>query len=411
MSTTDLFHTMIQSDGEAIVAGDMNDQQRFILAQLFDQVLSSIAPSISRSTSNDPEFTGQLGSDMLVGPYAYALNPGGAYPRQGTTNAKIQIAPGTLLQKVDAASGDDPTLIPYTFIGTEEVTIAPGDASHPRVDIVQMKLEYVESDSQSRDFEDAVTDVPSTSATNKKRLTRCTLSVKQGVAAASPVYPDPDAGYCVIAGVVVGTLYAAAAGILFEDSAGAVAVLHDQRMPLRVRAHGVFARDFIFAGGHTEENRNLVQKTDASGNELWIPYMGGSQCGRLIAIAASFYDAAPLTSRIRKHDMHDAAGFEETFAFLAKANLDGGSTAFTRRCCGPLEFEGSSSAMFDAGPVVQESVVNLIGTPIWTNGKRAPTETFLNDSPAHYTFISLTFVASAAGSQFGPATFYIAEGL
>jgi hypothetical protein len=341
VTTNDNYKQMLQSDGEAIVAGDMNDAQRFLSARLLDQILSAFAPSvIVGGASLDPEFTGQLGADMLSGPYSYALNPGGAYPRQGTANNKVQIAPGTLLQKTGNSNGNEETLLAYTFAGTEEVTIADGDVANPRVDIIQMKLELVEGDNQLRDFEDAITDAPSTAGTNKKRRVQCTLSVKQGAAAASPTYPAPDAGYVVIAGVVVGTSYVGAAGLKFEDTAGAVAVLHDQRMPLRVRPHGVHPQMFHFYSGFTAPNRSYVQKSDVSGNSLWMPLMTG-QCGRLVCVSASFLDPAPLDSRITRISYYDNAGALGIDTFdLAHANMNGSGTgAFSRRSGGTLLFQ------------------------------------------------------------------------
>lgn len=404
---TDNFKTFIQSDGEAIVASDLNDAQRFLSARVFDQIMGSLAPMVD-NVRNDPEFTGQLELDgWNVSPYAHCLNSGAAYLRQGTANNKVQIAAGTLLQKIGNQTGDEPKVLAFNFDGSQEIAIANGDVANPRVDIVQMKLEYIEGDSQMRDFEDAVTDAPSTGATNKKRRVQCTLSVKQGVAAASPVYPAPDAGYVVICGVVVGTNYVGAAGFKFEDTAGAVAVIHDQRMPLRVRAYGVGPREYIFAAGHTEVNRSYIQST--GGNDLWMPLHRCGQAGRLVMVAASFFDAAPLVSKISRIAYTDGGGFvSSAITHLANANMNGGTTVFERRAGGILTFQ--NQALFAVGPVVQANA-NGMGAPIWTNAKRSPTETFRLDAPPQWDTLVLTYVASANTSQFGACTFYVAEGL
>jgi hypothetical protein len=53
-----------------------------------------------------------------------------------------------------------------------------------------------------------------------------------------------------------------------------------------------------------------------------------------------------------------------------------------------------------------------MGPPIWTNGKRAPTETFKNDGPTrHYDVLTIQYVGPADTTVFGPCTFYVAEGL
>jgi len=97
----------------------------------------------------DVEFTSQIGTDVSQS-WAYALSVGGANMRKGSTNAKILITPGTVLQKIGAAAGNNLTLLPFTFDGTLEVSIANGDAAHPRVDLIQMKLEMVVDDLQAR---------------------------------------------------------------------------------------------------------------------------------------------------------------------------------------------------------------------------------------------------------------------
>lgn len=516
MSTADVYKLTLFNDGEEITFGDMNNLQKTTWARTLEQLLSAVAPNVNYGApSYDPEFTGQLGTDMLTTPYAYTLSSGSAYPRQGTTNAKVQIAPGTLLQKISATDGSGDNLLAFTFVGTEEVTIANGDVTNPRVDIVQMKLEWsTDGNAASRVFAQApvkahlnlalhtvnddtvvrakvpgfggdhitiamskrpsgsgvtysesgnlitiiykdgvstVGDVEtaitasstlieiSTSGTlatvlhdpgdsftatpliagsdqllvtqsmNKSRRVKCTLLVKQGTPAASPLYPDLDAGYVAIAGVVVGTNYVAAAGIKFEDTAGAVAVLHDQRMPFCIRAHHTTPRSFIFAAGSTETNRTYTQ-SDGSANNLWIPLMEGGQCGRLVMVAASMFDAAALDSRISRIKYFDGGGFiASTVLDLAHANMNGGTSVFKRRAGGSLFFQGAG--MFAAGPTVLQNATSKIGAPIWTNGKRAPTETFKNDTTPNMDILVITFVASANTSQFGPATFYVANGL
>ncbi len=240
--TLDVYKSMAQTDGEAITFGDINDAQRFLAARLTDQFFEKL---IGSPTTADPEFGSQNGANATT-VWAYALSIGGAHPKQGSANNKVKIGAGTLFQKLASADGNEPTIAAFTFDGTLEVTIANGSAVNPRVDMIQMKLEYVAADVQSRDFQDATTGALSTITPSKKRQIQCTVSVKQGAVAASPTYPTPDAGYVPIAAVVVGTNYVAAAGLVYVDTAGAVAVLHDLRMPLRIRPHSVAPTSMIY---------------------------------------------------------------------------------------------------------------------------------------------------------------------
>lgn len=98
---------------------------------------------------SEVDFMSQEGTDVSQS-WAYALTCGGANMRRGSTDAKVVITPGTVFQKIAVAAGNNLTLLPFTFDGTLEVSIANGDVSHPRIDLIQMKLELITSDVQTR---------------------------------------------------------------------------------------------------------------------------------------------------------------------------------------------------------------------------------------------------------------------
>jgi len=157
--TFDLFKTVNHNIGQEIRSSDLVDLSNFLESKLFDQILGGYVPywngpgnMTGGFLSSDPQFRGQQGSDFHIGPHALALSVGGGYPTQGSANNKIKIAPGVLLQKIASVDGDAPRLLAYTFSGADEVTIAPGDPTNPRVDLVQMALSASISDSQSRAF-------------------------------------------------------------------------------------------------------------------------------------------------------------------------------------------------------------------------------------------------------------------
>jgi hypothetical protein len=273
----------------------------------------------SFETGIDPEFIGQM--DLRADDVIYALAPfgaGSAFIRQGSANNKLQIAPGILAQFV----GEE--LLACTFTGADEVTIANGDAANPRVDIVQLEI-----------------------GVNSEGVPTKALSVKQGTPAASPTYPTPDDGKCVIAGVVVGANYVAAAGLKFGvDTAGAVAVVHDQRMPLSVTPHTVMPKTFSFGADWSLQGTDtyLQKANNNGGNGLFIPCPIGGGTGRLLDVGIGMLDKNAQDSRFHAISYADggAGSVSPQARDLAHANINGsGSNQFSYRHSGMLAFQGS----------------------------------------------------------------------
>lgn len=365
--TTDLYKGHNQSDGEGIVYSDMNDMVRFVTARMLDQMFENMIGDVSL-TGGDPSFGSNRGANAPTH-LAYALDGGSAALALGSANNKLKITAGVLMQKIANATGNEPTLIPYSFPGTDEVTIAAGSAANPRVDLVQMKLEWITTDSQTRSFKDATTGNVTSTTTNKKRSVQCTLSVKQGTPAASPQYPDPDAGYVAVAGVLVGTNYLTSTALSFgNDQAGAVAVVHDQRMPIHTRGIRLAPSGFVLNNEFT--NWAYVggggAATSSATNQLFIRSAHpGDGCSRLLFVAGT-KDAV--------------AGFGATAfqvqAYSLSANL-GSRTAMNN-------IATTSAASFfvpyytleaahapAAGPTVLPSTTNKIGVPVWSGGCRS----------------------------------------
>lgn len=402
--TTDVFGAQVINDGQAIDSGDLNALSSRTLAYVYDQILASILPREAFTTSTDVFF------DAVGIEYALTLTVRGGHPEQGSANNKVQISSGTLLQQIATIDGSGPQLLAFTFDGGDEVTIANGDATNPRVDIIQMKLDYVVDTPVTRDFQDAATRAPSSQTFNSRRRVRCTLSVKQGTPAASPQYPTPDAGYCVIAGVVVGATYSGASPLAFDDTAGAVAVLHDQRMPLRVSGHGVMANDMIYSGTDFVPTGGfyLERINNVDGNSLYItPHRWGNS-GRLVGYDCQMRDFTTLTSKVIRFDPGGASG-----TVLGNANLTGsGSGSMSLRRVSMAQFQALHAPA--AGPTVL-ATANGMGPPVWANGRRAPgmQNTGENDTsfPIEVGQVALQFVTPAASNRWARATFYLAEGL
>jgi hypothetical protein len=369
---TDLYkRVLFDPDGEALDFTDVNDAQTFLESRLCDQVLEKLVPG---PELNDFEagtnllMPGAHGANAPTSAWAYALTSGGAYPRKGSGNDKVQIAPGTLFQKIAAADGSAPTFLPFTFAGTEEVAIAAGDATNPRVDLVQMKLELVSGDPQTRHFEDAVTRAPSSQSTNKKRRVQCTLTVKQGTPGASPTYPTLDAGCVAIAGVVVPATWAAVAAPLTIDSASADSlVVHDQRMPLgTVRPHHVYPP--VMVGNWTlSSTRATIASSSSADIYAFCPVGSGIDSGGVGRIVAVLLAADNANTVADPSIVRYLSGPDVGITQLNTMAL-GGSPAVQltaeRRHFEERHLPGGG------GPTINANASGM-GPPVWTNGRRA----------------------------------------
>lgn len=407
MSTTDLFSQILYNDGEGLTADDLNGSQRFLGASLFDQVLEKLAGAVSLSSIIEPTFGGQNGADA-PSLWAYALTPGGAYLRAGSGNDKIQIAPGTLLQKIANADGEAPTLVPFAFAGTEEWTISAG-GTNPRVDLLQMKLEYVEGGSETRDFEDSATRAKSTTTPNKRRRVQATLSVKSGTAAASPTIPDPDAGCVPVGMALVGSTWTSATAPTFGADLGAgtnALSVHDLRMPLVVRAFRVDPTAFKLETAWALASSNQYALSSSGTNKMYVGAQVGP--GRLIGIGIELGGAASLSVTPQLGLMVNAFGSAPSSAFTQGHVLSGGGTMLNAPMLRYYRRDFEAHHTLGAGPVVQESATNKIGVPIWSNGYRVANDDPSGDSCGH---VGVGFVNMSNGQQIGGVTFYVAVGL
>lgn len=400
--SVDLFNKRVNySDGEGIFHGDANDGQAFLDAKLMEAIIQDgIGYTITGGLGvTNPTLGGNNGFDAPT-TRAFCLSPGRAFLRVGTANNKAQIAPGTLMQKIGAADGAEAKLLAYTFAGTEEWTLVNGDATHPRLDLLQMKLEYETADSQSRDFEDATTGVVTTQSMNKKRRVKCTLSVKQGTAAASPTFPDPDTG-CVPVGSIL-VLATETYGSPPSFSGGSsLSTIHDQRMPINVKCYRVQARQ-LYQTGYTENTLKDQLTSAGAGTNLLV-----AQCpvgkGRLLGVYWSKQGAiSEGTLHLGGAPGDFASGVTESRRLLTSA---AGSTG---RAVNFLTFEGQHSPT--SGPTLQQSATAKIGLPMWANGR--PVAQQLNDlDGAGISSAILRIENTAINMVIRFVDFYVAEGI
>lgn len=513
--TLDLFKRPKFSPGQEIQDQDLTDLGRFLEARLADQFFGQFAVNLSNPLVANVSSAPGIGE-------AYALTVGGGHPRQGSTFRKINIAPGTLMQKIENMNGNSPTMLMYTFNGTEEVSLVNGDPTNPRVDLVQMKLELVDDDLQGRaflqngakaslncatitvvvntvvqarvigtggnsislafvadgsgagsltvsgntvtfhyqgtvttvaNFETAIagitqpllevqavgtgTNVLTTADAhvaallaggvdtmlvsqnfNMKTRVQCTLNVKQGTPAVSPIYPIPDAGFVAIAGCVVGTNWTAGFQPKFDDQAGATLTIHDIRMPIRLRSYrtppALFVADFLNTRARQINGFSVVRdRTDGIPSNIIAPVQCGGNTGRLVSYDASLSSASVMTTRLIRYVGGANDAVSNPNLSLAEAGLTiSPAQPSTRISSTPFYFQ--SHHLPEAGPIVLPNA-NGLGPPIWTNGFRGPSGilsgTFsvvpvINDESA-----ALIWVDPVDASAFRFVTFYIAEGL
>lgn len=416
--TTDLYSTVFFQDGEQLTHDDMNSVQRLVQAAITDQLLECMVPGVALAVSGgatvvttEPTLGGLNGANAPT-VFAYALAPGSAFLRQGSANNKIQIAPGTLGQKTGNSDGLGSTFLWFDFDGTSsaEWTLTNGDATNPRVDLLQMALSYTTDTPANVDFQDQATRMNTTvPSTATRRRVQCVLSVKAGTPAASPVIPDPDAGCVAVGTVVVGHGWATGgtAPIFGIDSADANnAVVHDQRMPLGVRGHRADPVLYKINAAWTLGTANQFVTAGGAGTNLLFIGCGATP-GRLICIdtktaivAAGSQRIGPLQANLGGAPNGGAVMFGNLLSGFNGSGLFGDTWRSTRTA-----FEASHVPA--AGPTIQQSAVAKIGVPVWSTGYRTPTIP-VGGFPA---CIGISWSNITAGQTLGETTFYLACGL
>jgi hypothetical protein len=405
--TTDLYSRVYFNDGEGLDFNDLNNMQSFLRAKWGDQVLQYLMGAVATSGTKDPAFAGQNGANA-PSRFAYCLHSGQAYLKEGGANNIILVAPGTLYQKVGNSDGSEATMLGFTFTGAEQFALTAGDATNPRVDLLQMKLEYITDTSTSRDFEDGTTHIVTSTTFNKKKRVQCTLSVKTGTPAATPQIPEPDAGYVVIGTVMVGHLYAIGGnalifGIDATDSNNAV--VHDQRMPLgRIREYRVEPNMFKLITGWTLAGDNTIVSVSNATNTLYVPYTGPSS-GRIVGVGI-YHTGTDGTMTLG-----NAPGIVTTvFRNRNTMNqLTSGGDDIT------LYYDIESHHNPSFGPTITQSATTKIGVPLWGNGQRCPREKMRIEAPggvnADQLFLKIVNADNVLPCQLGAVVFYVAEGI
>lgn len=501
----DKFKTVRWTAGQEVRAQDLSDVGKFLSSMISDQLLAKLAAGdLETAEPGDGSVVSGGGGSAV---WLHALTVHGGRPQLGSSNRKVRISAGTVFQRVGAETGDDRTFLPWTFDGTDEITISDGDASNPRFDLIQLRLRLEDADPQHRvyanptthaalevsalttnisslelsatlpgsdgnsvrvsfqpwagpglrltetgrdllvEFEDEETTVQEIvdaitadatlvvvtnygAPTNRleagndsfaltnlaggadtvlvseelmmKRRVVATLSLKQGPASSvSHVYPvTPDEGYVPLAVIWVPAGWTAAAPIshFMEESVSGMAVLHDLRMPLRVKSHRVQVRHMLRDPSIWEDSgspwESLVAKSNVttSGSHHLLVCPCPVRVGRLVGVtlvaAGGSGGVQPLVGPSQATPVGGALGGAVVCPFFSPGGIvdmagsdisDVISDTTMKRRHADNEEIGRSGF----GIPASLSFYGPHGVPIWCNGGRVPNDTA---EPTGYKF-------------------------
>jgi hypothetical protein len=405
---TDLYKGVFYTDGEGADVADLNNMRGSGDARLLDQVLAHLAGGPLGGTQPDVDLYGAHGGDVPLGssiPVAYTLTAGEAYLfADGTPGNELRVAPGTVFHKTAAKSGDAPTFLAYD-IGAADFafTIANGDATNPRIDLVQIRLELVTGDNESRIIQDPPPSVlQSVLSTPKKRRVQATCTVKAGTPAATPTFPAPDAGYVALGAIHVPATWTAAQGIMAAPALPtSLAGMMQLSVPMRVTPYVVFPKDFDYdsqaGGANWSLNAQGLSVATGAGTGLLVhpPVISGRLVG--VSMGASF--AGSSTVEFAGIGMDNTGTSGTNMATLTTDLAPIG--AFQMR-------HATAPAIADADPGSNPvGAGSMVGAPCWMNGWRVPKRAF-TVGDGSWTASGALRIAGGNGSLVGPVTFWVA---
>lgn len=408
---TDLYQRVYFSDGEGLTHGDLNNVQSFVQAQIWDGFYQKLAPGLVTGT-NGSGLTNQIDFDLpgtnsanINSSHAYALKGGAAFPKVGSTGRYIAISPGTLFQQTGTGDGLTPVFLPFTFTGAQEVQLALGDATNPRIDIVQMKLELVQADSTTRDFEDATTRVVTSTSMNKKLRVQCTLSVKQGTPAATPAFPTVDSGYVPVAAAYI---FATWDGVTLGhplNSYDSNAYIMDLRMPMHVTQYTIGADHIICGTNTTRHATGSYVVTSNASNSFKAVFPNWIQSGRVLGV--SFVGNNLTTGKVYLGQILCQDAYTYTTTGTYKNHL-GVLAGYAWKQFTFTDFQATERNASYVNSITANA--SGVGPPVWTSGYRAIPRfatANLNDDRPQGLMVGFKDVDS--GALISQVTFYVAE--
>jgi len=399
------FKEVLFNDGEGVDLADFNNLQRFLRSQLHDTfgVIARIDDVVRNGTDIAPH------NDA---PYIFCVAHSGA-PYPGASARQITNLPGVIYQQTGSGiiSGDDPEFTSYYLAQGEMLsTLAIGDATNPRWDILSVKIDHLAGDSESRAFEDATTHVVTSQSMNKRRNVRLQFQITQGTPAADPAEPVTPAGYSKVCAILVPANHNAVI-----DPANIV----DYRLPIGLSTYEITAAELA--------TNKMSTVTAASVNWTVGGFAGGFGAYGFAQAAASGQDVIALvrdvpsnTRRLLEIRLGSYNSSPSHFAItLNRYQLDnaGGETALAAGIdhgLGTLTADLLPASPSGSGNVKTKSFLDL---PYWANGYRsgyAKQESGVggSDSATQFQRLGLKLAASVFSDNrfIGPIRFVFAGG-
>jgi hypothetical protein len=398
-------------DGEGVDFTDLIELQRREQVRLFNVLLSGgmadglgdgAAPN-TKTTLESLDALNGLGfstSDVVIAPWS-----GAAFPYASVVANTIAISAGPFVVAIDEPWNADGEEFAIARTGGVSLASAVGDATNPRIDIVEVKLEYVDTDTETRHFEDATTRAPSSQVTAKRRSVQATFQIKQGAPAASPAYPTPSAGFVAYAAVYVPATHNAVHG---PDN------IRDLRVPMGVRAIDVDLKGMHKTGINPWTDLGMLAasavSTDHTADRVVVPCPVASKSARLLGVGIFGYPVnAPAFEIVRVN--YPATGGAVTTQKIVDLSLD----VFVSDGLTFADAMKIADRAHQTGIILGSRVANThVGTPVWCNGKtsgmaHAGVAGGAGQTPG--SKLGVSFGADGAGNRAAFVRFWIAEGL
>jgi hypothetical protein len=361
-----LFHP----DGEAIDRTDDENVQLFSRQDLHNLILSGLfADGIGEPTDpgsiTRPEALSHndIGVDTTQG--VFAPWPGAGYVVPTGTNNQVQFTAGPMVTVIDepwSYGNDGEEFCLYRIGGGITLTTAAGDATNPRIDLVEVKLEYIDGDPQTRHFEDATTRAPSSQAgTDKERQVQLTYQIKQGTPAANPTYPTPTAGFQAYAAIYVPATH---------NTVHSPDNIRDLRFPFGVRCIDVDRRGFYYTGSNPWVDFGMLASAAASSDpdddRVIVPCPISTKSARLIAVGLHGDLGGDARIGLGRLDYGNANPIAEP-TFVEYCDL-GGIASANGFCFADAMMIADT---LNVGAVLRgvRAANTRVGTPMWCNGR------------------------------------------
>lgn len=289
------FKEILFNDGEGLDYNDFNTMQRQARALVCDGLLANRARTEQSLVSTIEQ--GHL----------FAIGLGGA-PQVGGGALTVTNHAGVIAFPTSISVGlSDPNFLVYYLSAGELLsTLAVGDATNPRIDLICVKLEQVSNDAadnETRDFKDATTGVITSQTMVKRRKVKLTKQVVAGTPAGSPVEPAVPAGFKKWAAITVPANHNAVFTPVTHQ-------LIDYRMPIG------FYTSFVRPGEATSSAWTVDAAlsrwdSNATGQNLFIPLTGCGQVGaRLLTVSLHYQNfgaGSELTAKLIRRSVFPAA--------------------------------------------------------------------------------------------------------